>query len=124
MNLARISALALLVIVSPAVAQIDTAKKPARVLSHTFLTPSREFVRVRLLSVESYRVQVSAAQVKLEVRAVSQGVQRPRVREIFRGEKLTVFLLEPRVAAEYEIRVLGPGSRPVRLTVDRTREKR
>lgn len=119
MNLARLSALSLMVIAGPAAAQTDSGGKPVHVLSHTFHTPSREFVRVRLLSGESYRVQVSRAQVKLEVRAVSQGVQRPQVREIFHGEKLMVFVLEPRVSAEYEIRVLGAGSRPVLLTVDR-----
>lgn len=124
MNLARLSALSLLVIAGPAVAQTDTAGKPAHVLSHTFHAPSREFVRVRLLAEERYRVQVNRAQVKLEVRAVSPGVQPPRVREIFRGEKLQVLLVEPRVSAEYEMRVLGAGSRSVTLTVDRWREKR
>jgi hypothetical protein len=124
MNQAMLSALAFLLIAGPALAQNDTAGKPARVLSHTFVTPSREFVRVRLLSEESYRVQVSRAQVRLEVRAVSQGVQPPQVREIFHGEKLTVILLEPRVSAEYEIRILGAGSRPVVLTIDRRPVKR
>lgn len=123
MPYARLGAIALLVIAGPAVAQTDTAAKPSRVLSHTFATPSREFVRVRLVSDESYRVQINRAQGRLEVRAVSQGVQAPRVREIFTGEKLVVFLLEPRVTADYEIRILGAGSGPVRLTIHRRPDK-
>jgi len=45
------------------------------------------------------------------------------VREVFHGDKLSVFLLEPRVSAEYEIRLLGAGDRPARLTVDRREGK-
>jgi hypothetical protein len=123
MYLARLTALALGILGCPALAQTDTTPKPARVLSHTFSNPGREFVRVRLVSSESYRVQVNRAQVKLEVRPVSPGVQAPRVREIFAGEKLRVFLLEPRVTAEYEIRVITADDRPVQLMVDRRRGK-
>ena len=124
MYLARFGALALVMMAArPAIAQSDTTDKPVRVLSHTFTTPSREFVRVRLLSEETYRVQVSRAQTKLEVRPVSQGVQAPAIRQLFMGEKLVVFLLQPRVSAEYEIRVLGAGTRPVLLTIDRRPEK-
>jgi len=119
MNVAPLCALALLVMAGPLPAQNDSARKPVRVLTHTFASPGREFVRVRLISSETYRVQVNRAQVRLEVRPVSPGVQPPRVREIFHGEKLSVFLLEPRVSAEYEIRLLGGGDRPAQLTVDR-----
>jgi hypothetical protein len=123
MYLARLTIVALGILASSVHAQTDTAPKPARVLVHTFTSPSREFVRVRLVSAESYRVQVNRAQVRLEVRPVSSGVQPPRVREIFAGEKLVVFLLEPKVSAEYELRVLGGGDRPVQLTVDRMSQK-
>jgi hypothetical protein len=123
MYLTRLVALALGVLSFPALAQSDSAAKPARLLTHTFANPSREFVRVRLESAVSYRVQVNRAQVKLEVRPVSLGVQPPRVREILAGEKLRVFLLEPRVTAEYELRVLGAEDRPVQLTVDRRASK-
>jgi hypothetical protein len=123
MNLTALCALACLLVASPLTAQTDTARKPARVLSHTFASPGREFVRVRLISAESYRVQVNRAQVRLEVRPVSPGVQPPGVRAIFHGDKLSVFLLEPRVSAEYEIRLLGAGDRPARLTVDRREGK-
>jgi hypothetical protein len=123
MNLATLCATALLVTAGPLLAQADTTRKPSRVLTHTFASPDREFVRVRLISPEIYRVQVSRSRVRLEVRPVSQGVQPPGVRAIARGEKLSVFLLEPRVSAEYEIRLLGAGDRPVQLTVDRTAGK-
>ena len=119
MNFASLCGMALLVLAGPLTAQTDTALKPARVLTHTFSSPGREFVRVRLISAETYRVQVNRARVRLEVRPVSPGVQPPSVREVFHGEKLSVFMLEPRVSAEYEIRLLGAGDRPVQLTVDR-----
>ena len=120
MHLATLCATALLVSAGPLFAQADTAPKPSRVLTHTFASPGREFVRVRLISPETYRVQVSRSRVRLEVRAVSQGVQPPTVRVIFRGERLSVFLLEPRVSTEYEIRLLNAGDRPVQLSIDRT----
>lgn len=123
MRLVILCAIALAVAGGQAVAQTDTMGKPVRVLTHTFNTPSREFVRVRLMSAESYRVQVSRGRARLEVRPVSQSVQPPVVRRIFSGEKLVVFLLQPRVTADYEIRILGTGSQPVLLTVDRTRQK-
>jgi hypothetical protein len=123
MRVAKMCAMALLIAAGQAVAQTGTADKPARVLSHTFTTPSREFVRVRLLSDESYRVQISRSQARLEVRPVSSGVQTPVVRRIFNGDKLVVFILHPRVTADYEIRILGAITRPVQLTVDRNREK-
>lgn len=119
MHTAALCATALLLMAGPLTAQTDTALKPARVLIHTFQSPDREFVRVRLVSTEAYRVQVNRAPVRLEVRPVSQGVQPPAVRAIFQGNKLAVFLLEPRVSAEYEIRLLGAGDRPVQLMVDR-----
>jgi hypothetical protein len=119
MHLATLCATALLVTAGPLIAQSDTTPKSSRVLTHTFSSPGREFVRVRLTSPDTYRVQVTRSRVRLEVRPVSQGVQPPALRAIFRGEKLTVFLLEPRVSAEYEIRLLGVGDRPVQLTVDR-----
>lgn len=122
MYLARLVLLALGAFSAQAWAQSDSApraERSTRVLTHAFTSPSREFVRVRLESGESYRAQVNRAQVRLEVRAVSAGVQSPRVREIFSGEKLRVYLIEPRASSEYEIRVLDGGNRPVRLTVDR-----
>ena len=124
MNIARLCATAFLVMAGPLMGQTDTALKPVRLLTHTFSSPDREFVRVRLISAETYRVQVNRARVRLEVRPVSPGVRPPAVREIFRGEKLMVFMLEPRVSAEYEIRLLGAGNRPVQLTVDRREGKR
>ena len=119
MRVVTLCATALLLLALRLPAQTDTARTPARVLTHTFAAPDREFVRVRLISDESYRVQVNRARARLEVRPVSPGVQAPAVREISRGEKLAVFLLQPRVSAEYEIRVLGAGERPAQLTVDR-----
>ena len=123
MHVATLCATALLVLAGPLIAQTDTALKPARVLTHTFSSPDREFVRVRLVSAETYRVQVNRARVRLEVRPVSQGVQPPTVRAIFHGDKQVIFLLEPRVTAEYEIRLLGAGDRPAQLTVDRREGK-
>lgn len=120
MHLSGFGALALLLVVAPPVAaQSDSAGKPARVLTHTFADPSREFVRVRLLSDETYRVQVNRARAKLEVRPVSQGIRAPVIRQLVVGERLAVFLLQPRVSAEYEIRILGGGTRAVLLTIDR-----
>jgi hypothetical protein len=122
MRLARLAVLALGIGSTPATAQTDSASatlRSTRVLAHAFTSPSREFVRVRLGADESYWAQLSRAGVRLEIRAVSQGVQAPRIREIFVGEKLRVFLIEPRVSSEYELRVLGGGDRPVRLLIDR-----
>lgn len=123
MRAARLTALLLGVLACPALAQTDSVAKSARILIHTFATPTREFVRVRLESTQTYRVQLDRAGVKLEVRPVSQGVQAPRVRGVFAGEGLQVYVVEPRVTAEYEIRLLGAGDRPIRLTVDRTAGK-
>jgi hypothetical protein len=120
MHLSGFGALALLLIVAhPVVAQSDTTAKPVRVLTHSFTTPSREFVRVRLLSDETYRVEMNRARAKLEVRPVSQGVRAPVIRQLAVDERLSVFLLQPRVSAEYEIRILGGGTRPIVLTIDR-----
>lgn len=122
MYLARVVVLALGIVSTSASAQSDSAsgaQRSTRVLAHDFTSPSREFVRVRLEAKESYRAQVNRAQVNLEIRPVNQGVQAPRIREIFAGEKLRVFLIEPRVSSEYEIRVLGGGDRAVRLLIDR-----
>ena len=123
MRIARLTALLLGVLASSAMAQADSASKSARILTHTFVTPSREFVRVRLESTQTYRVQLNRARVRLEVRPVSRGVQPPRVRAIFSGEDLQVFVVDPRVTSEYEIRVLEGEDRPIRLTVDRTTPK-
>jgi hypothetical protein len=120
MHPVRWGAFALLVVAArPALGQADTANLPARILSHTFTTPSREFVRVRLLGNVPYRVLVTSRQVKLEVRPVSQGIQPPVVRRVLMRDQLAEFLLRPRVTSEYEIRILGGGPRPVTLTIDR-----
>jgi hypothetical protein len=123
MRVAQLCATALLVLAGPLIAQTDTGRKPARVLTHTFSSPDREFVRVRLISAETYLVQIGRARARLEVRPVSRGIPAPTVRALTRTQKHSVFLLAPQVSAEYEIRLLGAGDRPVQLTVDRREGK-
>ncbi len=104
----------------PVAAQTDSTAAPTRVLTHTFTTPSSEFVRVRLESGQRYRARVNHARARLEARPVSPGVQPPRVRTDGRSAGYRAFVIEPQVTAEYEIRVLGLQEGAVVLLIDRT----
>jgi hypothetical protein len=117
-------AISLLVPSVPLAAQVDSARAApdsisARVLEHTFTTPSREFVRVRLVANEMYRVELSDGRVQLDIHPLEPGFQALKVRQRTDDEHSAVYEVEPRTTGEYEIRVLGAGAQKVRLTVDR-----
>ena len=126
MHVARgVLALGLLACSAPLLAQNDSARPvpdaPAsRLLTHTFTTPSREFVRVRLAAGETYRVSISDGRVKLDIHPMAQGVQSPQIRQRNDDAHLATYDVEPRASGEYEIRIIGTGDHRVRLTVDRT----
>lgn len=121
-----LASLCLLAGAAPLPAQVDRSEPRAdslasRVLEHTFTTPSREFVRVRLQSGELYRVEIAGPETeKLDVHPVGPGVRAPRVRRV--GERtgnLSTYEIRTRATAEYEIRVLVPVDQAVRLIIDR-----
>ena len=108
-------------------AQVDSGQRPAsqaragRVLTHTFSSPSREFVRVRLESNQTYLAQLNVPGVRLEIRALSPGVLPPVIQDRGQSGGLVYFEIRTRGSSEYEIRLLGERamSQPVRITLDR-----
>jgi hypothetical protein len=119
MSLPLLGVVAVVLVARPAFAQSDSTVPSAPVLTHVFTSPNLEFVRVRLLSTERYRVEAWPAVMRLEARPVSAGVRAPVLRETLRGEGRVVFMLVPRVSAEYELRVLTPDPAPVEIRIER-----
>lgn len=117
--------LGLLAGAAPISAQVDSSPArsdtaAARVLEHTFTTPSREFVRVRLEGGETYLARLTGGRIQLEVYPRDLSVQGPDLRELGAEDDHAVsYEIRPRVTAEYEIRVLVAVDQAVRLTMDR-----
>ncbi|MEO8296103.1 MAG: hypothetical protein ABI613_11360 [Gemmatimonadota bacterium] len=111
----------------PLAAQTDSASPvidstPVRLLVHNFTTPSREFVRLRLVGGEIYRVELSDGRVKLDIHPLDRGLKSPPVRQRTDDAHSATYDVSPRTTGEYEIRVLGSGDHTVTLTVNRLRD--
>ncbi|MEO8198990.1 MAG: hypothetical protein ABI679_00580 [Gemmatimonadota bacterium] len=106
-------------------AQVDTTRAVGdsaveRLLDHTFQSPSREFVRVRLEAGVTYRASVTGDRVHLEIHPIQSGVKSVRLDQLGKSaDHPAVYEIRPHANAEYEIRVLAPGNQAIRLTIDR-----